>query len=331
MNLLATRLFQAIVFAILYKQGSGLSSEDSGDPANQPLPLEDETSHQRELFRLRDGALRDCIGREIVDFNDQFDPVAYRDLIFSEAGVTVEQLKELHKKNKDTFQETPEYRALIGAVENRKTELQELSQIVEACQEEVEGARSAVGAGAMVGALLARAMEGPIDGALTSNGEQIKDSPAPAPTDVPIIRSTTSPTFSTVDFPWRFPIQVGIHLEIEYGVVSLTRSSFVGGGKMFCLSGVFLSPFGAEASIVVIVYAGIPNVDTTILALMLGIDAGFGINVGVAAGLADGCFSWPTFPFFEFTIGAGINLLSIEPSLCKICWDPDDNCDLFEV
>jgi hypothetical protein len=172
------------------------ASEDIFVALNQTLQaMSSEVAHmQRELFFSHQGNIVACIKRELGDFNDMFDAIAYRDMIMAEAGITVEGLREKYSwRDRNRFDGTPEHASIMEVLAKRKAELEEVAQIVEACHEEVEGGRSAVGAGAMVGTLLALAMEAPIDRALTTNGEQTSE--APTISMAPSLTPTNYPTY----------------------------------------------------------------------------------------------------------------------------------------
>jgi hypothetical protein len=260
---------------------------------------------QRELFFSQQGNIVACIKRELGDFNDMFDAVAYRDMIMAEAGVTVEGLKEKYSwRDRKRFDETPEHAAIMEVLAKRKVELEEVAQIVEACQEEMAGGRSAVGAGAMVGALLDHAMEGSIDPALTTNGEQSTDYPTPAPSVG----------------KWKFPVWVGFHQEWEIYFLTCQANNFLGGDAMGCI-GVSTGGYGLEYSIVVLVSTWPPYTSKNTQATFFGTDAGLIGSVGFQAGgfteQLDGGNSTCNGPFlFEFTIGVGCSLPSIEPAVC---------------
>jgi hypothetical protein len=317
------------------------------------------TQVQRELFFSRQSDIVDCIKRETSDFSSMFDAIAYRDMILAEAGVSVEGLKEKYTwKDKKRFDETPENAAIMEVLGKRKAELEEVAQIVDACQEEVKGGRSAVGAGAMVGAIFARAMEGPIDPALTANWRQMSMTPSRAPSITPSkapsmepseasAGPTQYPTYSYTTFPTfspkrQFPIMIGVHTEFDIYILTSQGNNFLGGDSMYCVGLSLGASFGFQFGIVVVVSTWPPLEGKHDFAQMFGTDAGLIGSVGFQAGgfVEGGGFDDDYYyygageqygyglpggdcigPFlFEFTIGAGLGLPSLEQSCCQFEW-----------
>jgi hypothetical protein len=294
------------------------------------VPQEDVQKH-RELFFFRDRAIKECIAREVLDFSDQFDPVAYRDMVLAEAGLTVEELIEAYKENKDTFQETPEHAAFMEAIEKRKAELEEVADIVEACQEEAEGGQSAVGAGAMVGARFAHAMEEPMNPVFMAsqadsdtNAEQTAPAPTMKPTPYPTGDYSTSPTETP---RLKFPIWLGAHMTVApffLPIFNLQFNVFLGGDVMAC-GALTTAPIGVDVGITVVVSLWPPNTGKHSGATMLGVEAGL---LAPRVQYNTGYFSDAPFlcngPLLsQFIIGAGVTVLpaAVELNGCQWGWD----------
>jgi hypothetical protein len=213
-------------------------------------------------------------------------------------------------------------------------ELEEVAQIVEACQEEMAGGRSAVGAGAMVGALLGHALEGPNDPALTTNEKQSKQSASSSmPPSMSPSEASAQPTqYPTLAPKRQFPIMIGFHQEYDY-FFTLQGNTFVGGDSMWCC-GLSLPNPGFNFGIVVLVSTWPPLEGTHDFASMFGSDAGLIGSVGFMAGGFVGVGGYDDDdnysnyggracigPFlFEFTIGAGFGFPGVEQVYCGFEW-----------
>lgn len=101
----------------------------------------------------------DCIARELVDFNAEFDASLYKEQVLSDALVTHEDLIEAFREYGRSFQESPPYHAVKEATQ-RRSELDQLGHLLASCKEEVSRGESAEGTGARLGAMFAKVMEG---------------------------------------------------------------------------------------------------------------------------------------------------------------------------
>jgi hypothetical protein len=183
----------------------------------------------------------------------------------------------------------------------------------------------------MVGSLLDRAMKGPIDPGLTTNGEQTTDlttiSSSILHSAAPIATSAyqrQSGTASPTKPKRKFPIWVGLggQLAFFWLFVSLQVNVFLGGDGMFCTA-FNTAPCGSDFGIVVLVSTWPPLTSRHNASVMLGIDGGYAGHVGFRAG-AFGEYDKPQGccgpALFEFRIGTGLSLPGAELAVCQFFW-----------
>lgn len=80
---------------------------------------------------------KSCIDRELDALTLQFDPRSYRDMIFKEAGVTIDVLHETRKeiKDDDQFSMSPPVQNLMNAIHSHSYELSMIGEVMRACQD----------------------------------------------------------------------------------------------------------------------------------------------------------------------------------------------------
>ncbi|CAB9497236.1 expressed unknown protein [Seminavis robusta] len=230
----------------------------------------------------------------MMDLNDMVDAVGYKDWVLSETGLGDGQIQELARD--EDFRESPEYQAIMDAVDRHSTELQELTQVFTACKEEVEGSVSAVGTGAMVGTFLAGVMEEPIILDRSPSGPPHFNATTRTPTKAPsVVSAEASPKMPTsAPVTLKGPVcLVGLHLQAGL-IIDAQISFFIGGGTRDCI-GYQFGP-GAEVSLILMYVSG--NVQANFC--MFELELGLGPHVGTAFGGGTG------FDVFEVTIGGGV-------------------------
>lgn len=78
-----------------------------------------------------------CIDRELGALTLQFDPRSYKDMIFKEAGVTVDMLQDTRKeiKDDDQFSMSPPVQRLMNTIHSHSYELTMIGEVMRACQD----------------------------------------------------------------------------------------------------------------------------------------------------------------------------------------------------
>lgn len=328
-----------------------ISAQDVTIDESDVLDIENLDPTHRELF-LKTRSQRNCISREILEFSDQFDALEFRDLIFEDAGVGVEELKQAQKES-EKFSESPAFLAVMDAIEKHGEVLKQVDQIYYACQEEVEGGTSAVGAGVTVGKIFARALERANSRALAKDNQEadtdaptaspslssnpsaapsLSTSPSAAPSlsQVP----TVAPSVAKPDYtPWPsydydYPtstweptpsgtdiIFLGFHMEASL-FLEFNQAWFTNGARRNCLG--LTTGIGGDVSIIIMLTTSSDVVQYP-CSTMVGIDAGLGAAVGAAAGSFGGILDFGGPPVFQVTLGAGLGL-SVDISSCTHWW-----------
>lgn len=219
----------------------------------------------------------DCIARELVDFNANFDAALYKEKIFADTLVTREDLVQaLREYGRKSFKESPAYQAVREATEHR-SELDQLGQLFDSCKEEVSGGESAEGTGAALGTIFATAMEGE---SLNFNSTAVE---------------TSSPKQGC-------NVITGLHLEAG-ALLDVSYTFYFDGGANFpnrlC--------FGAELGVGVEVSLAILLSGHVCCSVAVEVDAAFGLAVGFTV-----YSPWPDdprcppFEAYEITLGGGI-------------------------
>jgi hypothetical protein len=276
----------------------------------------------RDLF-LKGINQRRCIAREPAEFNEMFDAIAYRDMVISDSGMDVHQLRKAKKEAGDEFNQTPEYMALMAALEKHSDELKQVEQIISACQYEANGGNSAVGAGALVGARFAQALVPE----QTSDPPSVSMSPSSTPSSIPSFVPTPAPQFT--DYPtyiyptWSptgsgagTPIFIGVHFEASL-FLEVSDAFFITGAERRCLG--LTTGLGGDVSLIVMI-STTPNLYKYPCSQMVGIDAGLGASVGAASGaFSNYYYGFDGPPVFQVTIGVGAGF-SVDLSGCRHFW-----------
>lgn len=246
------------------------------------------------LFNFGTRRMRQCLTRELMELNHQFDAREYKRMIFAEGGITQEeQLREAYINNQleehttTPWSQTLIHQNLMQAIQRRSSELNQVTEIIKACRQEADGGTSAVGKGKEVGTFLKEASQKPLDNNSTRGN----------------LRRQLSWTDHLFPKPLQEPLQdlyhpAGYHMEGGLGL-DMSFSAFfshsrICGGVEFGL--------GVEAGIII---AHVENVKPPLVddpAIFYDMD----IASGAAVGMAIGAYQNAGALIFEVTIGAGL-------------------------
>lgn len=281
-----------------------------------------------ECTKLNRCLAKDCIARELSVAGQQFDPFAFKNMIWAKAGVTDDFLIQLKRDTSDEeFAHNPIVQNLMATINDHSYELMALASVVQACEN-----------GDTIPPVFHRQLEekgngfsrwvgGLFKNAMGISGEQ---SSTPMPSASPSMSAApTAPTTSPSASPSR-PVltqrsYTGLHIEGGF-IFDFSYTQFQESGNSTQASptqfkrGCFGAEVGAgaEVSIFLMITSNLAVEDVIGGSFLLEQDIGLGAVFGAAAGLYVTGEQWSSScpMYLEITLGGGCGI-GIGSALCR--------------